>query len=130
MVQSEEDGAALGVIVVGKVMPSVAADIGMRTIIAVLTFAGVLIFLIALWVSSVIAREITDPVRKLVAGTQEVAAGNLECQVNIEASDEIGMIIRPTQFKFITVNASCRDTDNTICTAPHPGAIFLFTRPK
>lgn len=92
MVQSEEDGAVLGVIVVGKVMPSVAADIGMRTIIAVLTLAGVLIFLIALWISSVIAREITEPVRKLVAGTQEVAAGNLECQVDIDASDEIGML--------------------------------------
>ena len=87
-----EDGAVLGVVVVGKELPSVPADIGMVTIIAVLTFAGVSVFLIALWISSLIAREITDPVRKLVAGTQEVAGGNLNYQVNIDARDEVGML--------------------------------------
>ncbi len=96
----EEDAEILGVVVVGKEMPVVAADIGMATIIAVLTFAGLLIFLIALWVSSLIAREITEPVRKLVAGTQEVANGNLQCQVKIDARDELGILA--DSFNFMT----------------------------
>ena len=91
MAQSQ-DGEILGVVVVGEEQPSVPADIGMGTIIAVLTFAGVSVFLIALWISSAMAREITEPVRKLVAGTREVATGNLDYQVNIEARDELGML--------------------------------------
>jgi nitrogen fixation/metabolism regulation signal transduction histidine kinase len=39
-----------------------------------------------------IAREITDPIQELVAGTRELADGNLDHQVNIDARDEVGML--------------------------------------
>lgn len=92
MFQSPEDGSPLGVVTVGKVIPSVTADIGSGALIAILTLIATLIFLIALWISSLIAREITNPIRKLAAGTQEVAGGNLDYRVNIDAHDEVGML--------------------------------------
>lgn len=90
--QSPDDGTPLGVVAVGKVRPAMAADIGMEAIIAIMTLAGIFVFLIALWISSMIAREISDPIHKLVAGTQEVADGNLDYQVNIDARDEVGIL--------------------------------------
>jgi nitrogen fixation/metabolism regulation signal transduction histidine kinase len=90
--QSTEDDKTLGVVVIGKVIPSALADIRSKTVIAVLTLTAALIFLIALWISSLIAREITGPIQELVAGTREVAGGNLDYQVSIDARDEVGML--------------------------------------
>ena len=45
-------------------------------------------------VSSVIlSRGISNPIMKLVQGTQEVARGNLEHRVNVEAKDEIKLLV-------------------------------------
>jgi len=92
MCQSTEDGRPLGVVAVAKLMPSAPTDIGSETIIALLIFAAVSVFLIALWISSLIAREITHPIKELAAGTREVAAGDLDYRVNIDARDEVGML--------------------------------------
>ena len=94
MCQSMEDGRTLGIVVVGQVIPSAPADIGKarKTFISVLILTAAFIFLIALWISSLIAREITDPIQKLVTGTREVAGGNLDYQVGIDAPDEVGML--------------------------------------
>ena len=89
---SPEDDRPLAVVAVGKVIPSVTADIGSGALIAILTFIAALVFLIALWISALIAREITNPIQKLAAGTQEVAGGNLDYQVNIDARDEVGVL--------------------------------------
>jgi len=89
-----EDGKVLGIVVVGKVIPSTPTDLSKmrRGIAIILAFAATIIFLIALWISSLIAREITNPIRTLVLGTREVAGGNLEYQVKVEARDEVGML--------------------------------------
>jgi len=89
---SPEDDSPLAIVAVGKVIPSVTADIGSGALIAILTFIAALVFLIALWISALIAREITNPIQKLAAGTQEVAGGNLDYQVNIDARDEVGVL--------------------------------------
>ena len=90
--QSMEDGENLGVIVFGKFVPSAPAGISSKSIAAILTSIAVLIFLIALWISSLIAKEITGPIRELVAGTQEVASGDLDYQVDVDARDEVGLL--------------------------------------
>ena len=90
MFQSAGDGRILGVVAVG--LPSAPVDIGGTPIIAVLTLSAALIFTIALWISSLIAREITHPIQILAAGTREVAGGNLDWQVNIQTRDEVGML--------------------------------------
>ncbi len=90
--QSAEDGRTLGVVVFGKVIPSAPAGIGSKTTAVALTLIAALVFLIALWISSLIAREITDPIQELVAGTREVASGDLDYRVDIDARDEVGML--------------------------------------
>jgi nitrogen fixation/metabolism regulation signal transduction histidine kinase len=92
LIQSPENEDYLGVVVVGQVIPSAPSDIGSQTVIIVLAFTAILVFLIALWISSLIAREITEPIKKLLAGTQEVAGGDLDYQVAIEARDELGIL--------------------------------------
>jgi nitrogen fixation/metabolism regulation signal transduction histidine kinase len=84
----------LGIAVVGKVVPSAPTNLSKmrRGIAFILAFAATIIFLIALWISSLIAREITEPIRKLVKGTREVAGGNLDHRVDIDAKDEVGML--------------------------------------
>lgn len=92
MSQSQEAGRALGIVVIERLIPSAPADIGSETVIAILMFSAILILIIALWISSLIAKEITEPIQKLVTGTREVAGGNLDHQVNIHARDEVGML--------------------------------------
>jgi len=89
-----ENGKILGIVVVGKIVHSAPTDMSKmrRGIAIILILTATIIFLIALWISSIIAREITEPIRTLVAGTREVAGGNLEYQVNIDAKDEVGML--------------------------------------
>ena len=94
IVYQPKDGKILGIVVVGKVVPSTPTDLNKmrRGIAIILGFVATIIFLISLWISSLIAKEITEPIRILVAGTREVAGGNLEYKVNIEARDEVGML--------------------------------------
>jgi PAS domain S-box-containing protein len=42
----------------------------------------------------IFARTITRPVRQLVAGVEEIGAGNLECRVGTASEDEIGELSR------------------------------------
>ena len=89
-----ETDRLLGIAVVGKIVPSAPTNLNRmrRGIAFILAFAATIIFLIALWISSLIAREITEPIRILVEGTREVAGGNLDHKVEITAKDEIGML--------------------------------------
>jgi nitrogen fixation/metabolism regulation signal transduction histidine kinase len=91
---SPEDDSILGIVVVGKIMHSSLADISnmRRGIIVILGLTAVSIFLIALWISSLVAREITEPIRELVLGTRELSSGNLDYKVDIQAKDEVGML--------------------------------------
>ncbi len=91
---SPEDGFFLGIVMVGKIMPSELTDIGnmRRGIVAILGLTAVSTFLIALWISSLIAREITDPISKLVLGTLELSGGNLDYRVDINTKDEVGIL--------------------------------------
>lgn len=91
---SQEGDSILGIVVIGKIMHSALADINnmRRGIIVILGLTAISIFLIALWISSLVAREITEPIRELVFGTRELANGNLDYKVDIQAKDEIGIL--------------------------------------
>ncbi len=94
MCRSLKDGNKLGILLIGKITPTIHANISnvRRTIVIILVLSSILVFIISLWISSLIAREITEPIQKLVNGTREVAQGNLDYQVNISASDEVGIL--------------------------------------
>ncbi len=47
----------------------------------------------AIWVGVYLARGITGPIQQLAEGTRKVAAGDLSYKVQVEADDEIGMLV-------------------------------------
>lgn len=47
----------------------------------------------AVWVGVHMARRITVPIQELAEGTRAVAAGNLDYRVQVEADDEVGMLV-------------------------------------
>lgn len=57
-----------------------------------LLIVGALGVLVAILASLVIAQTITNPIRKLVFGTKEVAKGNLHVRLDIQQKDELGQL--------------------------------------
>ncbi|OUR83492.1 ATPase [Cycloclasticus sp. 46_120_T64] len=79
-----------------------------------LTLSMVLMFslLAASWASFVFARELIEPIRQLVRGTQDVAAGNYEKKLTVERQDELGFLVN--SFNDMTVRiASARQQATT-----------------
>jgi len=52
-----------------------------------------LVIFVATWVGFRIAKVITIPIQALAGATQEVAKGNLDVNVDVEASDEVKMLV-------------------------------------
>jgi two-component system nitrogen regulation sensor histidine kinase NtrY len=55
--------------------------------------ATLLILFSVIWFGIQLAKGITVPFQKLVEGTQEVAAGNLDYKVDVKADDEINILV-------------------------------------
>jgi two-component system nitrogen regulation sensor histidine kinase NtrY len=55
--------------------------------------ATLLILFAMIWFGIQLAKGITVPFQRLVQGTQEVAAGNLDYKVNVKADDEINILV-------------------------------------
>ncbi|MFQ5454869.1 MAG: ATP-binding protein [Nitrospirota bacterium] len=47
----------------------------------------------ATWFGFYLAKRITVPIQKLAEGTQEIAQGNLDFKIDVEATDEIGVLV-------------------------------------
>ncbi len=112
----------LGAVVVGRMLPfnrksialirkqigALKADIGaghesyqraavtkrpaQKAVLIVLLLTAALIFLIAFWTSSMISTGITNPINKLVVGTQQIARGNLNYRVHVNTEDEFAVL--------------------------------------
>jgi two-component system, NtrC family, nitrogen regulation sensor histidine kinase NtrY len=52
-----------------------------------------LILFSATWVGLYLARGITGPIQMLAEGTREVSSGNLDYRVQLEAGDELGILV-------------------------------------
>ena len=57
------------------------------------TLVGLLIVFAATWVGLFLARGFTVPVQALAEGTREIASGNLDHEIEVEAHDEMGILI-------------------------------------
>jgi nitrogen fixation/metabolism regulation signal transduction histidine kinase len=112
----------LGAVVIGRLLPfnrssiasirkqvnSLRADIGagqasyiravttkrpaQKTVILVLLLTSALIFFIAFWTSTLISKGITNPINRLIAGTKQVARGNLNYRVDVDTNDEFAIL--------------------------------------
>lgn len=47
----------------------------------------------AMWIGRYMAKEITVPIQQLAYGTTEIANGNLDYRIDIDAKDEIGVLV-------------------------------------
>jgi len=52
-----------------------------------------LVLFAATWIGFHLAKVITAPIQALATATQEVARGNLDIHVDVEAEDEVGMLV-------------------------------------
>jgi two-component system nitrogen regulation sensor histidine kinase NtrY len=59
----------------------------------ILGFLTLIVIFMALWVALRIARGITDPIQSLAQATEQVAAGNLDVNVDLNQKDEIGLLV-------------------------------------
>ncbi len=71
-----------------------------RVYILIFLLITLVILVSAVWVVVYLARGITVPIQSLAEGTREVASGNLDFQLDLEAGDELGMLI--TSFNTMT----------------------------
>src|SRR4029077_10131434 len=73
----------------------IRAQKGLIKRVYVLVFA--LITLVVLfsvtWIGLYLARRITDPIQTLLQGTRAISSGNLDYRVEVEAGDELGILV-------------------------------------
>jgi two-component system nitrogen regulation sensor histidine kinase NtrY len=61
--------------------------------LATLSLVTVLIIFVAIWFGLFLAKGITEPVQKLVEGTQKIVKGNLDFAIPKSSGDEIGTLV-------------------------------------
>ncbi|MFQ5719174.1 MAG: ATP-binding protein [Acidobacteriota bacterium] len=64
-----------------------------RSYYLVLILVTVLVVFSTVWVGLALARRITVPIQLLAEGTREISAGHLDYRVDIDADDEIGILV-------------------------------------
>ncbi|MEW5807563.1 MAG: ATP-binding protein [Acidobacteriota bacterium] len=64
-----------------------------RIYIYIIALIALLILFSATWVGMYLTRQITVPVQKMAEGTREISAGNLDYRVDVDAGDELGMLV-------------------------------------
>ena len=64
-----------------------------KTWVSIYLTISLLIIFSAVWIGLYLARGITDPIQKLAEGTEAVSAGELDHRVEVEATDELRMLV-------------------------------------
>jgi len=60
----------------------------------ILVLVTLVVLFLSIWFGLYIAKGITGPIRLLAEGTQEVASGNLDYRIEMDTTDEIGVLVR------------------------------------
>jgi len=64
-----------------------------RVYILVFALITLVVLFSVTWIGLYLARRITEPVQSLAVGTREIAAGNLDYRVDVQAGDELGILV-------------------------------------
>ena len=64
-----------------------------RTYQAVLALMTVLVLFASVWLGLFLAKRITGPIEALADATREISSGNLSYRVDVQAGDELGMLV-------------------------------------
>ena len=65
-----------------------------RQILLTLSLFTVLLLFAATWSALYLSKQVTIPIQALAQATGEIAAGNLDTQVQVKAQDELGTLVR------------------------------------
>ena len=65
-----------------------------RQILLTLSLFTVLLLFAATWSALYLSKQVTVPIQALAKATGEIAAGHLDTQVNVQAQDELGILVR------------------------------------
>ena len=63
-----------------------------RTTFIALAITAVLVIALSFWVSQILTRGINSPIQSLVAGTKQIADGNLDYKVEVQTDDEFAVL--------------------------------------
>jgi nitrogen fixation/metabolism regulation signal transduction histidine kinase len=63
------------------------------TYLRVLALMTLLVLFAAVWVGLFLARRVTTPMEALAAATREISSGNLDYRIEVQAHDELGMLV-------------------------------------
>ena len=61
--------------------------------IIILLLMTVLVLFAAVWVGLFLSKRITVPIEALSEATREISAGNLDTGVDVQAEDELGLLV-------------------------------------
>src|SRR5262249_21896614 len=64
------------------------------TYVYILLLITVLILFAAVWIGLFLSKRITIPIEALSEATREISAGNLDHRVDVQAQDELGLLVR------------------------------------
>jgi two-component system nitrogen regulation sensor histidine kinase NtrY len=64
-----------------------------RVYILVFALITLVVLFSVTWIGLYLARRITEPVQSLAVGTREIASGNLDYRVDVQAGDELGILV-------------------------------------
>jgi len=64
-----------------------------RVYILVFALITLVVLFSVTWIGLYLARRITEPVQSLAVGTREIASGNLDYRVEVQAGDELGILV-------------------------------------
>ena len=62
--------------------------------VVTLSIVTLLIIFLATWFGLSLAKGITDPIQDLVTATNRITQGDLDSRINIEADDEVGLLVK------------------------------------
>ncbi|GBD99392.1 alginate biosynthesis sensor protein KinB [bacterium BMS3Abin07] len=90
-------------------MKKLKTPLKMNYLLVLAFFTSMIVFM-AMWVSLRISRRITEPISSLADATKDIAAGNLDVNIDIERDDEIGMLVS----SFNNMVAELRDSKTSL----------------
>ena len=64
-----------------------------RVYVLVFALITLVVLFSVTWIGLYLARRVTDPIQSLAEGTREISSGNLDYRVEVEAGDELGILV-------------------------------------
>ena len=65
-----------------------------RELLVALLLITLLVMFVTTWMALFLSKQVTVPIQALAEGTREISRGNFDHQIQVQAQDELGMLVR------------------------------------